>query len=112
MTTIRATCDDCGDVAFTADDIQVHHQHPGDVFHYTFRCPSCGVRTAKPTSAEMARKLHRSGVEMRHWSEPAETAEHPGDDIPALTLAEVEVFCEGLEDADWFDELFEEPGPH
>lgn len=104
MTTIKATCPTCGEVALAPDEIElrVNRSEDGDS-SYAFTCPTCTCVVRKPADERIVRLLVSGGVEM-HEDEPA-IALSARFDGPAFTHDDLLDFHTLLESGDWFDEL-------
>ncbi|MBP7928436.1 MAG: hypothetical protein KAZ88_01020 [Acidimicrobiia bacterium] len=105
MTTIRATCPDCGDVVLTTADVTVRRCVDTDEGSYRFRCPHCELTVTKTAPRDVVDVLLGSGVALEEWSLPAELAELR--DGPELTMDDLLAFHELLDRQDWFDTLLE-----
>jgi predicted RNA-binding Zn-ribbon protein involved in translation (DUF1610 family) len=107
MTTIKATCPDCGEISLTPEDMELRVV-PGDdaASSYTFVCPDCGDRVRKPADERIVRLLISGGVPVvegeRNVEGPA-----PRFPFPALTHDDLLDFHTLIERADWFDVLLE-----
>lgn len=75
MATIRASCPDCGDVAFTHRDIQVRISAEDGSGIFEFRCPGCVVTVVKSADPRTIDLLLASGVEEATSNLPAELFE-------------------------------------
>jgi len=100
MTTIRATCPDCGDVDLTPGDLRLEVLEtlaaPERLF--SFHCRGCEAQVVGEASSEAARSLERAGVVVRHVRLPAEAREpHEG---PRLTEDDLIAFGLRLQAAD------------
>lgn len=103
MTTVRATCDRCGDVEFTTADVHVRTCLDTDDSTYVFACPICGGANAKDASPDVVAVLVQAGVEHVEWHLPAELREvHRG---AALSHDDLIAFHEELADEHWFERL-------
>lgn len=82
MATIRASCENCGDVQLTTADVTVRMCTSTDEGEYRFECPDCEdlvVRYAEQRTIDL---LLAAGVEFVTWSLPAELFEtRDGDPI-------------------------------
>lgn len=98
MTTIKATCPECGDVDLTPDDLVVDDE--GTAASYTFTCPDCLGAVTKSAGREIVALLSDAGVTVRRpapvgaaaltWDEVLDFAirlEHT-DDVLAALLAD------------------------
>lgn len=75
MATIRASCEECGDVELTTADVRVRVCINDNRGEYSFRCPACAMTVVKPAEARTIDLLVASGVVMDTWSLPAELDE-------------------------------------
>lgn len=102
-TRIRATCNDCGDVELSVDDVQVRICSEDNAGSYVFTCPHCVTPVTKDAEPRVVDLLLASGVELLTWSHPAELDEvHSG---PAFTHDDLLDFHRLLDGDDWFSEL-------
>ncbi|CAN5306723.1 hypothetical protein BH23ACT9_BH23ACT9_07010 [soil metagenome] len=63
MTTIKATCPTCGEVALTPDDIELRvDESSSDGSFYGFDCPRCDAEVRKPADERVVRLLVSGGV--------------------------------------------------
>ena len=103
MTTIKATCPDCGEIDLTADDIMLHIGTAQDANSYGFACPACGEFVKKPADERVVRLLLSGGVLPMLIHVPAEALEtRHGPPINHNDLLE---FHERLQLDDWFSML-------
>jgi predicted RNA-binding Zn-ribbon protein involved in translation (DUF1610 family) len=103
MTTIKATCPDCGEIDLTPDDILLRIGSAEDSNTYAFSCPSCGFFVEKPADERVIRLLLSGGVMPTLVHVPAEALEpHYGPRINHDDLLE---FHELLQTDDWFQQL-------
>lgn len=102
MTTVRATCDRCGDVRLPPSAFVVRIRANQDDGEYRFKC-QCGFIVVKPCTAAIIILLTDAGVRKEIWELPLELLEHPQggtlseDDIIDLHLA--------FEDGSAFDKI-------
>jgi hypothetical protein len=82
MATIRASCETCGDVELTTDDVHVRVCTLDNQGTYSFRCPACDMTVVKPAEPRTVDLLVASGVSYSTWSPPLELAEHRGYGAP------------------------------
>ena len=112
MTTIRATCPQCGEVDLTPADIELVVVRGGDEpvgprSHYSFTCPECDERVVKPADERVARLLSTGGVSVTHVDELAAAPGHPEHPPagPPLTYDDL-LDLHFLLDGDvWFDHI-------
>ena len=109
MTTIRASCPDCGDVHLTATDVTVRVCADDDRGTYCFRCPTCTEPIVKDASRRVVDLLVAGGVRLDVWRLPAELGE-PRYDGPSFTEDDVLDFHLMLSTDDWFGRLAAEVG--
>lgn len=76
MTTIKASCPTCGEVALTNHDItlRVCNRH-AEISYYAFECPSCFNDVRKPADDHIVSLLMSGGVRAQLWDVPAEALE-------------------------------------
>ena len=99
MTTIRTTCESCGDVELTTSDISLELIGAGDEGTYRFACPSCLTVQRRPASTRVVNILLATGV-----SYEISVGQTP------LTEAEIDQFVAMLESDDWFGRLVASEG--
>jgi hypothetical protein len=97
MATIRASCEQCGDVELTTDDVQVRVCTLDNQGTYSFRCPDCAMTVVKPAETRTVDLLVASGVAYSTWSPPLELTEPRGSG-PAITHDDLLDFHHQLED--------------
>jgi hypothetical protein len=103
VTTIKATCPDCGEVDLTADDILLRIGPSKAVNTYGFSCPDCSEFVQKAADDRVVRLLLSGGVVPVPVHVPAEALEnHEGPLINHDDLLDFHVLLEG---DDWFDQL-------
>jgi hypothetical protein len=104
VTTIRASCQDCGDVQLRPADLKVRVCADDNSGSYVFACPFCGHGVAKPAEARIVELLVSSGVELEVWRMPAELTEsrHRG---PVIGYDDLLDFHLLLCREDWFSQL-------
>lgn len=98
MATIRASCQQCGDVQLTTADVTVRVCVSNEQGEYRFQCPSCDelvVRSAEQRTIDL---LLAAGVAYKTWTLPAEMFEtHVG---PAISHDDILDFHELLANDD------------
>ena len=82
MATIRASCNDCGDVELTTGDVRVRVCTIDNQGSYSFRCPSCRMAVVKSAEPRTVDLLVASGVAYTTWSPPLELTEPRGAGAP------------------------------
>ena len=75
MATIRASCNECGDVELTTADVRVRVCLDTGDGEYSFRCPICAMTIVKSAENRTIDLLVASGVSMETWKLPAELNE-------------------------------------
>ena len=94
MTTIRTTCNRCGDVELTTQDVGLELAADGGTGRYRFRCPFCFAVQRRPANQRVVSILLATGVEY--------------EIVPAagpITESEIQSFARALEADGWFSEL-------
>ncbi len=99
MTTIRTTCDRCGDVELTTEDVGLELVADGGEGRYRFSCPLCGRTQRRPASQRVVSILLATGVGYEIVG-----AGSPGTSDP-ITEDEIAAFARALDQGDWFEEL-------
>ncbi len=94
MTTIRTTCETCGDVELTTSDIALELTGTGDEGVYRFACPSCFAVQRRPASQRVVSILLATGVAYEIIVGPT-----------PLTEREIDQFVSMLQSDDWFGRL-------
>jgi hypothetical protein len=103
MSTIRASCPDCGDVELTSLDMTVRVCADDNRGAYAFRCPLCTMTVSKPAEQRIIDLLVASGVRVEVWSLPLELQERPVGE--PFTHDDLLAFHELLQDEGWFATL-------
>ncbi len=62
MTTIKTTCEQCGDIELHPDDLALELDPTGDSGSYLFTCPTCGAAQSRPANARVVNVLLATGV--------------------------------------------------
>jgi hypothetical protein len=62
MTTIKTTCEHCGDIELRPDDLALELDPTGDQGSYLFVCPACGGRQRRPANNRVVNVLLATGV--------------------------------------------------
>lgn len=75
MTSIKASCPECGDVRLTAMQVRLVVCTVRDWSYYAFTCVGCAVEVRKPAGDEVVRLLRSGGVLVETWTVPAEALE-------------------------------------
>jgi hypothetical protein len=103
MTTIKATCPECGEIDLTADDVLLRIGASRAVNTYGFTCPTCTQFIEKAADDRVVRLLLSGGVMPVPVHVPAEALEvHDG---PPINHDDLLDFHHELEDDNWFDQL-------
>jgi hypothetical protein len=103
MTTIKATCPDCGEVDLTADDILLRVGARASVNTYGFSCPKCHEFVEKPADERVIRLLLSGGVMPTLVHVPAEILEPRQG--PPIDYDDILNFHETLQNESWFEQL-------
>ncbi len=75
MATIRASCENCGDVQLTTSDVTVRMCVSNDEGEYRFECPACADLVVRHAEQRTIDLLLAAGVQFVTWSLPAELFE-------------------------------------
>jgi predicted RNA-binding Zn-ribbon protein involved in translation (DUF1610 family) len=103
VTTIKATCPDCGEVDLTANDILLRIGASKAVNTYAFSCPDCSEFIQKSADDRVVRLLLSGGVVPVPVHVPAEALEiHDG---PSITHDDLIDFHQLLKTDDWLDQV-------
>ncbi len=105
MTTIRATCPQCGEVEMGASSINLCVRDEDGEGSYSFTCPSCGDAIEKPADKKVVMLLLSAGVDVTRVDEAAPVVADPHPDGPPLTADDLIDFHFLLEQDDWFSRL-------
>lgn len=98
MSTVRASCPECGDVELTIGEVRVIVCSTTNEGAYAFNCPSCHLAVSKPTDFRVVDVLLASGATLAVWSLPAELNEvHRG---PAISYDDLLAFHFDLQGSD------------
>ena len=95
MTTIRTTCNRCGDVELTTSDIGLELTAERSTGSYRFECPFCSSIQRRPANHRVVSILLATGV----------TFEFVTPDTETITEDEIEEFVRSLDDDGWFSEI-------
>lgn len=95
MTTIKTTCETCGEVHLGTSDISLELVGDGAEGSYRFVCPSCLAIQRRPASQRVVSILLATGVSYELTVTPA----------GPLTQREVDRFIALLDSDDWFGRL-------
>jgi hypothetical protein len=103
MATIRASCETCGDVEVTSDDVTVRVCRDDSAGTYSFTCPTCHDLVVKGAEPHIVELLVTSGVRLITWSLPEELREpRVGKPIDHDDLLDFHTL---LQTDDWMDAL-------
>jgi hypothetical protein len=94
MTTIRTTCQGCGDVELSTTDIALELTGAGNTGFYRFSCPTCLSTQVRPATRRVISILLATGVayEITLSASP-------------ITEEEIDGFTAMLDEDDWFSRL-------
>jgi hypothetical protein len=105
MTTIKATCPTCGEIALTPDEVELWIDRvTREESFYAFTCPACLCIIRKVADERVIRLLTSGGVEVRDVTPPP-PPKPPRFMGPAFTHDDLLDFHTMLLRDDWFDEL-------
>lgn len=104
MTTVRASCPDCGAIEVNATEVQAQVCVDDGRASYALVCPICRKAMSASVGLRIVDLLVESGVRLRRWRLPAELTEvHRG--LP-MTHEELLAFHHHLIEADdWLARL-------
>ena len=100
LATIRASCDTCGDVEFTAPQVTVHAPEDGGAGTYTFSCPHCRATVIRHAERPTMDLLIAAGVTLTTWRRPAELIEREHQPTTPINHDELVAFHQLVEDDD------------
>ncbi len=102
-TSIRATCDLCGDVSFPSDRFTIRTRQGVEGGQYRFLC-GCKRIVVKDASEQIIQLLRNAYVKEEIWALPLELLERPNDEV---ILQEDDVIELGLagEDGTLYDRI-------
>lgn len=95
MTTIKTTCEQCGEIHLGTSDISLELEGSGDEGTYRFVCPECFSIQRRPASQRVVSVLLATGVSYEVTLTP------PGP----ITETELDRFVMLLDTDDWFSRL-------
>jgi len=75
MTTIKASCPDCGEVELTPADVSLMVCSTASLSYYAFDCHTCARQVRKPADDHVVSLLISGGVPATVWDLPAEALE-------------------------------------
>ena len=110
MTTIKATCPTCGEVALTPDDIELRVDESDTTgSFYGFSCPSCAADVRKPADERVVRLLVSGGVPALPVDDtPPPVRLRDRFEHPQLTHDDLLDFHQMLQDDSWFAGLLDQ----
>ena len=94
MTTIRTTCERCGDIELTTADLGLELSAEDSTGNYRFACPTCGVVQRKPANHRVVSILLATGVDYEILPE-----------LGTITEEEIAAFARSLDEGGWHTEL-------
>ncbi len=86
MTRIRTTCDTCGAINLTIDELLLEIHEDGSSGSYSFSCPNCDTDASRPAGHRVIMVLLATGVEYVVV-------------VDGITEDEIAAFVDGLEAA-------------
>lgn len=104
MTTIRASCPDCGDIELPAEQVGLKYDHQ----HYAFHCPRCKRGIVKKADLRTAQMLISAGVPILGIAAYLEPVPVAVAVLPPLTEDDLIEF--GLHFDEEMEKLFEMEG--
>ena len=110
MTTIKASCPDCGEVELTPADVRLMVCSYSPLSYYAFDCDTCRGEVRKPADDHVVSLLLSGGVEAVVWELPAEALEpHEG---PAICYDDLLDFALQLTEVDYLAAIVSAKVPH
>jgi len=100
MTTIKTTCDHCGEIHLGPSDIALELASTESEGTYRFVCPDCFSIQRRPATSRVVSILLATGVTYEVSIEPR----------GPITHAELDEFIAYLDTDDWFDRLASSEG--
>ncbi len=94
MTSIRTTCDRCGDVELTPTQLTLELSPNTSTGSYRFDCPFCLATQRRPAGHRVVSILLATGVVYRLV-----------DDESPITEDEILAFRDSLDEGDWYSQL-------
>lgn len=101
VTIIRASCNTCGEVKLTVDDLTIRTCVGREGGEYRWRC-QCGI-VVKQAEQNVIFLLRSTGVKEETWELPLELIEHPTDGV--LTEDAIIEFEQALADDSIYDRI-------
>jgi len=111
MATIRATCNDCGDVELTTADVHVRVNAADHQGTYAFTCPRCATLVVKPAESRTIDLLLASGVAYELCSPSRDLYGHHHGPAP-ISSSDLDAFHALLSDDDDLWAAFEAADAH
>lgn len=102
---IRATCETCGDLELTAEDLRLRMCIETNQGEFRFTCPQCTKVTAKEITGPTFDLLTSAGVSCYEWHLPKELFETKSG--PKISHDDVIEFHDALTDQDRFTEALD-----
>jgi hypothetical protein len=103
MATVRASCNNCGDVELTTKDVQVQVCSATNEGSYSFLCPTCRLIVSKAAEARIVDLLLSAGVRLVTWDLPAELNEPKTG--PVISYDDLLMFHFDLEREGWLEAM-------
>jgi protein tyrosine phosphatase (PTP) superfamily phosphohydrolase (DUF442 family) len=94
MTTIRTSCQLCGDVELVPGDLRLELAASDGTGTYLFQCPHCDEHQSRPANHRVVSILLATGV-----------AYHVEESSSQITEAEIRSFRELLDSTEWEQQL-------
>jgi len=104
MTTIKATCPECGEVGLTPEEVELRvDAADASSSYYAFICPTCLETVRKPADERVVRLLISGGVEAQPVHEPVRLRDRFSG--PRISHDDLLDFHALLDGDDWFDQI-------
>lgn len=101
MTSVKVTCEECGDLELGARDIVARVCADTGDSQYRFRCPTCAFTTVRDIAHQFVGPLEAAGTRVDIWQLPRELSErHTGPNVNHCDLID---FHEAIQDPELFE---------
>jgi uncharacterized Zn finger protein len=107
-TSIKVSCNICGDVRLTEEDVVLRICVDTGESSYWFKCNQCGHRQSKPATPTIVELLSKTDIKREEWSLPLELLERPKEeDLTTISADEIIDLHFELEknEEDWMNKM-------